>query len=188
MHNRPYLGAVPGQERQRRSQSAARAGSADRDAARVHAGQPRQPRQRPVAVLQRGGMRVLGGQPVIHCRHHDAQLAGQRPAQVVILGGVTDHVTAAVDPQQRRHRSRSAGRSVQPDADTARQRQHLGRRVRRLARVWEATQNRQRPAIDDLPGDEPCHPAQFRVDVRVRHTGHYAARPAVSRPLVTIAG
>ena len=187
LKDRPDLGAVAGQECQRRSQAAARAGTADRDAARVDAGQLRQPPQRPVAVLQRGGVRMLGGQAVIHRRHHDAELAGQGPAEVVVLGGVADHVTAAVDPQQGRRRSRGAGRSVQSDADTARQCQHFSAGAVGFSKVLELAQYRQGPAIHDLSGNEPCHPAQLGVDVRVRHIGHYAARPAAARPLVTIA-
>ena len=47
---------------------------------------------------------MLGCQSIVHRRDRGAQLAGESAAQLVVLGGIADNVTAAVEPQQCRSR------------------------------------------------------------------------------------
>jgi hypothetical protein len=139
-----------GQLCERRGKAAPGAGPADRDARRVDGGQPREPRQRRVAIVQRRRVRVFGRQPIVDGRHGDSEFTREPTTERVVLGGVPDHVSAAVDPQQPRSGAVGIRRAVQVYADTRRQGQHLdvgGRTAQQNLRRHADQRQRQRMNI-----------------------------------------
>ena len=140
-------------QRQRGREAATRTGTPDRDAALVHRRQIRQPGQRRIAVLDRNGVGVFGRQPVVDRRDGDPETTGEPKAQNVVLTRMADDVATAVDPQQRRSRTRQFGRPVQPHADARRQRQRL-----------------------DVLGHVPPHPSRGHSKDGQRHGRHRLLR------------
>ena len=96
------LAAIAGQHCERGGETATGAEPGDADAGGVDpevAGVLVQPPQRGVAVLERGGVGVLGRQPVVD-RYHDApELEDPRAEVTVVHRVVAEHVATAVDPQ-----------------------------------------------------------------------------------------
>ena len=68
---------------------------------------------------------MLRREPVVHRRDGRAQFVGVAAAQHIVLRRLSDDVSAAMDPQQRRSLTRHAGRAEQPNPDPRRQGQHL---------------------------------------------------------------
>ena len=69
--------SVARHERSRRSEAAARTDAGDHDAGRVDAqlfGVLGQPAQARITILDRGGVRMLGSQPVVHRGDHHTDL------------------------------------------------------------------------------------------------------------------
>jgi hypothetical protein len=112
LQHRTDLAAFPRQQRQCGGQTRAGAGAADGDACGVDVGLAGEPAQRGVAVLQRRRKRVLGCEPVFHRGNDDVELIGDPAAKAAVLRRVTEHHSAAVDPQQRRRPGRSRPEDV----------------------------------------------------------------------------
>ena len=94
---------VAGALGERRGQSPAGAAAADSDAAGVDAqllGVVVQPAQGGGAVVEGCGEGVFGGEAVVDADDHDAEVAGQRGAELVVHLGFAEHEAATVDPQQ----------------------------------------------------------------------------------------
>ena len=110
------LGPVMGEQREGRGDSAARAGTADRDAVDVDVQVARalgQSAQRGVGVLDRGGRGMVRPQSVTDRGDGDAELAGEGDVRAVVLLGCAEDQSASVYPEQRRSRclqARPAGR------------------------------------------------------------------------------
>jgi hypothetical protein len=103
--DRVHLSPFAGQERQPGGETAARARAADRHPVGVHVIAGGQPRERVVAVVQRGREGVLGCQPVLDRGDDRVDRAGETPAPGVVLRRGTHDEAATVDPQDRRMRA-----------------------------------------------------------------------------------
>ena len=114
---------------------------------------------------------MLGCQAVVHRGHHQIQLIGKPPAGAVVLGGIAHHVTAAVDPQQRRGRPGGSRGAIQSHPRAVGQRQHFYTVA--AGEGGEPLEQRQRPGVDSLAGQEPRRPSKLRVDIGVGHDRHY---------------
>ena len=119
LQRRGDLTAITGQETQRCRQPPAGTRATDRDPVGIHARQPGQPGQHPVAVLQRNRVGVLGRKSIAHRGDSDAESLHVPPAQRIVMFRTAEQVTAAVDPQQRRGGRRRGGGPVQPRPGTA---------------------------------------------------------------------
>ena len=188
---------IAGVQCQGGSQSTTRAGPTDRHSARIHRGQRDQPAQRRIAIVEPSRVRVLRGQPIVHRHHRGTELGGEPAAQHVVLGGVADDVSAAVDPQQRGPRPAAGGRAVQAHLDSGRQGEHL-HALRWVAphHPGRGADERQRDGGDHLLGDEAgaatqlgvefdaghpismrghgCHPVRYRTRPPARMSGPFA--------------
>lgn len=170
-----------------RQQDHARAGAADRHPRRIDGGQADQPFQRGVAVVERRGVGMLGGQAIVHRRDGDSECAGEPAAQRVVLLRRSRDVPAAVDPQQ-------SGRGV-GDPDGAMQ-SHAGARCDGehldIAGLTTTLQRHhgpnepQRRRPDRLAGREPGHRAEVRME-GVGHTQTPSRRPVFRVPKMSAA-
>src|SRR5690606_3238408 len=142
-----------------------------------------EPRERRVAILERGGEGVLRAQPVIDGGHDDAQTAAERDVPGLVVLGMPHDEAPAMYPQQRRpwslRRERAIHANPQPVAVRSRDMSvtdgDVGqrRRTRRAAPAAElAQQARGRRAERELRYQERGA-AQLRVKP--------GCRPAASR-------
>ena len=161
---------IAGVQSQGGSQPAPRACPTDRHSSRIHCRQRDQPAQRCIAIVERSRVRVLRRQPVVHRHHRGTELSGEAAAEHVVLGGVADDVSAAVDPQQRGPRPAAGGRAVQPHLDSRSQGEHLH------ALGWVAPHHpgrgadeRQRDRCDHLLGNEAGAATQLGVEFDAGH-------------------
>ena len=102
-----------GEQREGRGESAACAGTADRDAIDVDVQVVRsfgQSAQRGVGVLDRGGRGMVRPQSIANRGDGDAEFAGEGDVRTVVLLGCAEDQSASVYPEQRRSRCLQAGR------------------------------------------------------------------------------
>jgi hypothetical protein len=93
LEHRADLGPVMGAQREGGGDSAACAGTADRDAIDVDVQVARalgQSAQRRVGVLDRGGRGMVRPQSITNCGDGDAELAGEGDVRTVVLLGCAE--------------------------------------------------------------------------------------------------
>lgn len=107
-----HLGAIATQQRQRRRHAATGAGTADSRRAGSTAGQPGQPRQRGIAVVQAGRVKGVSGPGVIP--RAPSQFVGEPPAQPIVLSRIARHYVATAVDHNKAGPGRRLLQAVQP--------------------------------------------------------------------------